>query len=230
MENVEILKQMFLMQQRLNDETNGKKWEEGTAQNGKLINWKRCIYMECAELIDSFSWKHWKSINQKANSENIKIELTDIWHFIMSLVLEKAYPNKNIDDIVKDIISVSGFRDFTLEAYSMSEYNLYEIINDIEIIIHECSGFELKIHELLTNFFRLSLKCGLNLNELFKKYVGKNVLNKFRQDHGYQNGAYIKIWNGKEDNEVLSKILNSGIINMDEIYKKLDENYKKIKK
>lgn len=55
------------------------------------------------------------------------------------------------------------------------------------------------------------------------------MLNKFRQDNGYQNGTYVKIWNGKEDNEVLSQILNSGIINMDEIYKKLDENYKKSK-
>ena len=37
----------------------------------------------------------------------------------------------------------------------------------------------------------------------------KNVLNFFRQDHGYKSGSYIKIWHGREDNEVLSEILAS---------------------
>ena len=54
MENYKKVKEMFLMQQALNDETNGVGWEDGYTKNGKLINWKRCIYMECAELIDSF--------------------------------------------------------------------------------------------------------------------------------------------------------------------------------
>lgn len=27
----------------------------------------------------------------------------------------------------------------------------------------------------------------------------------FRQDHGYKEGTYIKIWHGKEDNEVLAE-------------------------
>jgi hypothetical protein len=37
-------------------------------------------------------------------------------------------------------------------------------------------------------------------------YIGKNVLNRFRQDFGYKSGEYIKIWNGKEDNEVLVEL------------------------
>jgi hypothetical protein len=47
----------------------------------------------------------------------------------------------------------------------------------------------------------------LSFDELYKTYIGKNVLNFFRQDHGYKEGSYIKIWNGKEDNEYLSEIL-----------------------
>ena len=62
MKNVEILENMLKLQQKLNDETNGLNWEEGYTKEGKLISWRRCIYMECAELIDSFSWKHWKNI------------------------------------------------------------------------------------------------------------------------------------------------------------------------
>ena len=73
------------------------------------------------------------------------------------------------------------------------------------------------------------MKCGVNLSELFKIYVAKNVLNKFRQDNGYKDGAYKKIWNGREDNAVLNEILLQNISKMDEIYAKLSDEYKKIK-
>ena len=31
----------------------------------------------------------------------------------------------------------------------------------------------------------------------------------FRQDHGYQDGTYIKEWQGREDNEHLSELLDT---------------------
>ena len=51
--------------------------------------------------------------------------------------------------------------------------------------------------------------CELGWTALYCQYVGKNVLNFFRQDHGYKQGTYQKIWNGQEDNEYLVKILDS---------------------
>ncbi|WP_205421835.1 dUTP diphosphatase, partial [Campylobacter fetus] len=56
---IKPIEEMLLLQQKLNDETNGKNWETGITKDKKLISWKRCIYMECAELVDSFAWKHW---------------------------------------------------------------------------------------------------------------------------------------------------------------------------
>jgi hypothetical protein len=47
----------------------------------------------------------------------------------------------------------------------------------------------------------------LSFDQLYRMYVGKNVLNFFRQDHGYKDGSYIKVWDGREDNEHLSDIL-----------------------
>jgi hypothetical protein len=49
----------------------------------------------------------------------------------------------------------------------------------------------------------------LALPELFRLYVGKNVLNHFRQDHGYKSGAYRKTWQGREDNAHLMEILDT---------------------
>ena len=82
------IKEMFELQQKLNDDTNGKDWEKGYTKSGNMINWKRCIYMECAELIDSFAWKHWKDLSKPTDWDNVKVEIIDIWHFILSLGLE----------------------------------------------------------------------------------------------------------------------------------------------
>jgi hypothetical protein len=57
-------------------------------------------------------------------------------------------------------------------------------------------------------FIDVAVQSGLNLNALYQLYVGKNILNKFRQDHGYKDGSYIKIWNGKEDNVAMQGILD----------------------
>ena len=199
-----LIKEMLYRQQQLNDDTNGIGWEKGSTKDGKLINWKRCIYMECAELIDSFAWKHWKAINAPLDVDNIAIEIVDIWHFIMSLGLENYKINAigNIDNLSDDIVATSGFNEFCKEPYNIKEYSLYEIIHDTELIIHRCSGFNLNFFDLLRDYFRVALKCGVNLQKLFDIYIGKNVLNKFRQDHGYKDGTYKKIWNGVEDNVV----------------------------
>ena len=81
----------------------------------------------------------------------------------------------------------------------------------------------------MTNYFRVALKCGVNLDILFEVYIGKNVLNKFRQDNGYKEGTYKKSWNGVEDNVALGEILNSGICGVDEIYNELQKKYNEAK-
>ena len=46
-------------------------------------------------------------------------------------------------------------------------------------------------------------------DDLYRIYVGKNVLNFFRQDHGYKDGSYKKVWQGREDNEHLVEVASS---------------------
>ncbi len=232
MTNLDYIKEMFLLQQKLNDETNGIGWENGYTKNDKIINWKRCIYMECAELIDSFNWKHWKDIEKPIDWENAVIEIVDIWHFIISLVLEdgKIRRGKGIDRMARDVTDVQGFERFTKEPHSIKDAPSAEIINDIEKIIHETTGFRVDIYDsLLKNYFSLALKCGVNLKVLYKYYIAKNVLNGFRQDHGYKDGSYKKVWNGKEDNVIMLEIMDAKILGADDLYKELDKAYAIIK-
>lgn len=230
MDYIKILTNMLELQQKLNDETNGINWENGYTKEGKLISFKRCIYMECAELMDSFSWKHWKNISSPTNWDNVCIEIVDIWHFILSLLLEE-YKAKNVNDkkiIAEDISSVDVFKEFCKDKNIPNESDVYGILNDIELIIHKCSGFGFNLGELLSAYFKLASKCSLNLETLYKIYIGKNVLNKFRQEHGYKEGTYKKIWDGKEDNEILNEILKTHL-EFDLIYKELENKYKNLK-
>jgi len=228
MTNVDYIKEMFALQQKLNDETNGLGWENGYTKNDRMINWKRCIYMESAELIDSFNWKHWKDINKVTDWENATIEIVDIWHFVMSLLLEDYKTNNrgDIDKLVSDVIDVHGFERFSKEPENRENAHTMEIINDIESIMNMTTASKIDLFDgLLKEYFIMSLKCGVNLKILYEFYIGKNILNQFRQDNGYKEGTYRKIWNDKEDNEVMINILAKGNFSAESLYEELKKAY-----
>ena len=220
--------QMLQLQQELNDATNGKGWEKGITKNGKIINWKRCTYLECAELIESYPWKHWKNIDAKPDYENIKIEAVDIWHFIMSQALED-YKIKNlgtINDLAQNINALDNFSKFTKKVTPTTK-DYYAQIEVVETLMKTlfCTA---STEESMEAFIDVAMISGLNLDTLYKLYVGKNILNKFRQDHGYKDGTYIKIWNGKEDNVTMQKLLEKNKdMTPESLYNALEKAYPK---
>ncbi len=226
-----MVREMFALQQRLNDETNGEGWERGYNKHDRIINWHRCIYMECAELIDSFNWKHWKDINIAPDWDNIKIELVDIWHFVMSLGLEE-YKNRNlggIDDIANYVSDTNYFDEFCTDAIEPDDSDYLSIINSIEHMMKDALLKE-DFEKIVDDFIGSCLECGLDIYELYKYYIGKNILNGFRQDNGYKDGSYKKIWGDKEDNVVMSEILQEHqMIGANELYNILKERYSKLK-
>jgi len=217
--------EMLKLQQKLNDATNGANWENGVTKNGKPINWRRCIYLEAAELIESYPWKHWKNINSSPDYENIKIELVDIWHFVMSEALRvyKVENRGSIETLSCTIEATSGYKALVEGKQKKRDY--YAQIGLVEEMIKVlfCSN---DINELTDSFLYTASQLGINLQILYALYIGKNILNKFRQNHGYKEGSYIKEWNGIEDNVVMQTILNQEkYITSDTLYQKLKEAY-----
>ena len=102
-----------------------------------------------------------------------------------------------------------------------------DIIEKIEsIMLDTLSKEPLNLEKLISDFFDLVVMSGLDLESLYKLYVGKNILNQFRQDHGYKEGSYIKVWAGEEDNVIMKRILEENSdIKPDELYKKLTKLY-----
>ena len=220
--------QMLKLQQELNDATNGLDWEKGITKNGKKIDWRRCIYLEAAELVESYPWIHWKNIDASPDYDNIKIEIVDIWHFVMSeaLRLYKVEALGSVQDIANMVSKMDGFEALIQDEVSqeLDNYEQIALVEDMIRILF-CKA---DINALIIAFLNMSSQLNLKLPELYKLYIGKNILNKFRQNNGYKEGSYIKVWKGKEDNVIMQSILeNKSDITPDELYQALAEAYPK---
>ncbi|MDD5716345.1 MAG: dUTP diphosphatase [Sulfuricurvum sp.] len=199
---------MLELQQKLNDATNGTGWEKGLTNQGKTINWRRCIYMESAEMIDSFGWKHWKSIAQPTDYANLQIEIVDVWHFVMSLVLEFTHNNgaETVEELAKRMAQTPEYQKINTPlplSFGTDDALMIKIENVMRLSLIPVSPE--MIGALIEEFFELAHLGALNITQLYRLYVGKNILNQFRQDHGYKEGTYLKIWNGEEDNAVMKQ-------------------------
>ncbi len=223
---------MLQLQNQLNDATNGEEWTKGTTKNGKSINWKRCIYMECAEMVDSFAWKHWKAIDKEPDWDNHQIEVVDVWHFIMSLAIEEytTMMKGGIEDLAINISQLDSFSKVNLSSETFSPPS--EVISKVENLIRLSITTEtLELEKMINEFFDLVAMSGLDLETLYRLYVGKNILNQFRQDNGYKDGSYIKVWNGEEDNVVMKRIWETNEdIKPDTLYKELVKAYTSLTK
>lgn len=98
------LEQIFSMQEELNERigvtTKGMDEEEKTKW---VLNYSRAMQQELAELIDSVPWKWWAKY-QKFDQQNARVEVVDLFHFLISLAqvlgmsaedIRDAYVKKN---------------------------------------------------------------------------------------------------------------------------------------
>lgn len=152
--------------------------------------WFRAIWIECGELVEHYGYKWWKK--QTPDMGQVQLEVVDIWHFGLSMLIDGT-PH---DTIADEILAA-------LNEGPVAQLAVIDATETLAESILASREFDVR------KFWALMLACDLSFDELFKQYVGKNVLNFFRQDHGYKTGEYIKVWHGEEDNEVLTKILNS---------------------
>lgn len=197
------IKQMLSMQDAMNSRVSDT-WRD----NG--YEWYRAIWVECAEMLDHHGWKWWK--HQEIDVPQVQLELVDIFHFGLSL---RLMTGASVDDIAQtlaaELAENSNESDFKIALESLASAAVTNKAFD-------ATAF--------TDCMRLM---NMDLDELFRQYVGKNTLNFFRQDHGYKEGTYIKVWNGKEDNEVLadavSTLDSSAEDFQQQVYQALKANY-----
>lgn len=206
----ELIRKMFEKQNELNIHTNGADWK-----TNKDLKWYRAIWTECAELLDYTNWKWWRK--QDVSFKDIEMEVIDIWHFAMSDMMSVHSMETCIE---------KTYSHFESEFESQGKVSLEMIQKRTETF----AGWILINYEFsLDSFIKLCSCLNMGIDDIYKLYMGKNVLNKFRQDNGYKQKTYIKIWNGQEDNIYLMKFLeNIEVIDNDfeeKIYRNLETTY-----
>ena len=164
----------------------------------------RAVAIEGAEAIEHHGWKWWKK--QQKDLAQLQMELIDIWHFFLSEILLRANGDqkeslKLLLRLIPDTKPKKNIR------FDDKEINLEgcDLVSKLELLIATAISQRIEIDL----FSMIMDDCELSWGELYSQYVGKNVLNIFRQDYGYKKGTYIKIWDGREDNEHLVDIIDS---------------------
>lgn len=152
--------------------------------------WYRALWIECGELMDHQGYKWWKK--QTADTEQVKLEIVDIWHFGLSMVITR---------FGGDLSAAAEAMQAELSATVRSNEGV--LLATEALASHTLRAKDFSVGK----FWDLLQAAGMSAEELFTAYVGKNVLNFFRQDHGYKDGSYIKQWQGREDNEHLVEII-----------------------
>ena len=202
------MKQKLLAMLQMQNEMNSRVHPSWRDQN---YEWYRAIWIECAELMDHYGWKWWKK--QSPDREQVILELIDIWHFGLSSLLQAETSEDKIAD--------------RLEA-AMSATQLDQVfLDDVETFAQRTLSTR-QFDPLLFN--RLLCHMDISLDHLYRSYVGKNVLNFFRQDRGYKEGSYKKHWqDGREDNvhlvEILELLDSDSSTYRQDVYRELANRY-----
>ena len=179
------MKQQFITMLEMQDRMNKKVHPQWIEQN---FEWYRALWLECGELIDHHGYKWWKK--QTPDMEQLRLEIIDIWHFGMSMLFD----GRDIETIAMSMVE-------DLEGQAIAQSSILDATEAL-------AGDVLNSREFSPVLFWSLLKAAdMDMESLYSGYVGKNVLNFFRQDNGYKEGDYIKQWHGREDNEHLVEVI-----------------------
>ena len=201
------MKNKLLVMLELQDAMNSRVNSDWRQANNE---WYRAIWTECAEMLDHYGWKWWK--HQQPDLDQVRLELVDILHFAMSDYLLQDDDNSKVATrILEEMASPDKIEDIRLAIESMAQTTIAD-------------------HSMhFSGFANIMQLIEMDFDQLYRMYVGKNVLNFFRKDHGYKDGSYIKVWQDREDNEHLAELLSSLDSDSDgfkdQVYQELQSRY-----
>lgn len=194
------LAHMLAMQDTMNRTVNREWFTAG-------YRWTRAVMLEGAELIEHYNrWKWWKK-NTVPDMPQVRLELVDIFHFALSEWMVRFGSADASDWVLNEAI----MRRIKLgQAYAQEVPITDDAFNGhAEKLIGQASQ---GVFDACA-FFALCKIAGLSFDDLYRLYIGKNLLNVFRQQYGYKTGRYLKNWDSVEDNVVLDKLFVAVVAN-----------------
>lgn len=186
---------MLDLQQKMNAKVNPEWINAG-------YGFMRAAMVESVEAIEHHGWKWWKA--QEKDLPQLQMECVDIWHFALSHILIEYQSDVEASaKVIAQQLSESETA-LTFDG-NIYEFAQQDLLNNLELM----TGLAAAKRFNVSLFMTIIAQCEMSTDTLFEQYVGKNILNFFRQDHGYKEGTYIKEWAGREDNEHLVDVLTA---------------------
>jgi dimeric dUTPase (all-alpha-NTP-PPase superfamily) len=191
---------MLTLQEALNSKVT-KNWRD------ENHDWCVAIVGEAWEAYDHSGWKWWKDSGKGPDTAQMKMEVIDIWHFLLSEMM--MYNIKEGTSYFELITDVTSGVDSILP--DLGDATISDVRECLMRLINSASshGEHVSISGLLQHFYVVMVSMNISWDELYKLYLAKNILNEFRQAKGYKQGTYFKTWGGREDNEILTEIMNT---------------------
>lgn len=182
----------------------------------------RGMLVEAVEALDHHGWKWWSS--QPCDFSQMQVELVDILHFLLSHVISEC--DGDLEAAAAALVEYSnpGLRSciFDRREYIIGSCDIPQLLELIAAFAI-CRRINLPLLEATFD------ACGLDWDAVVNLYTSKHVLAIFRQNHGYKEGFYTKIWAGKEDNihlVELASFLDPAASDFQlRLYRKLEERY-----
>lgn len=207
------IKEMFKLQCQLNEEL-VPDWLE------RHLRFENAIIVEVAEMIDCLGYKWWK--HQEIDEANARVEIVDIWHFVMSYVLrEDVLDPNNLDRYIDKFSAISA--ELYIHPYEPVG-NWAPVMYYARRLVREVESKD-SVVGVLEKYFNLLASASMTIDSLYSRYIIKNALNKVRMMNGYKDGTYIKDWNGMEDNHVATEMLFHDTPDYDTCVQKLNDYY-----
>lgn len=183
------------------------------------------IMTEATELFDHTEWKWWKQTGP-VNTNQIKLEIVDIWHFVLSIILSSHDANEMVDVseqakelMLKSIDSIDGKLYEAWDIPCIRDFCRSMIVFSADPISSPLYNQEIPLWAPLTYLTgTLVGLAGMSYETFCKLYLAKSVLNDIRWEKGY-GGTYQKMWFGREDNEHMMDVFDETPFDSADTYK-----------
>ncbi len=149
--NLNKLVVMLEMQNAMNTKVHDQWFSQG-------FEWYRAIWVECAEMLDHYGWKWWKK--QTPDTEQVILELVDIFHFGLSLRIDGT---TSYEELAKQL---------------EQQLNAPEQADDFKQTLEMLAASAVADKTFnAAAFAGCMVQIGMNIDDLYRGYVGKNTLN-----------------------------------------------------
>lgn len=176
--------------------------------NRSCDDWCLTVTLEAAEAIESYPYKWWKNVKAAPNIDNVKIELVDILHFSLSGTMQMLHAAAGASAHGAASAAAAASTAEQIKQWGLNPHIVTPLTDTKSAVATFKNMMYLaKFHKFDTiteHVIAAADDLGFNV---VSYYIAKHTLNVIRQLGGYKDGTYVKVNQGKEDNELLHEVI-----------------------